>query len=40
VFILADEITAMVDGRSLESGTRDAIRRSAAVLDAYLGHRE
>jgi ABC-type branched-subunit amino acid transport system ATPase component len=30
----------MVDGRVLESGAPGAIRRSVAVRDAYLGHRE
>ena len=40
VFAVADEITVMVDGRVLESGSPDAIRGSAAVRDAYLGHRE
>ena len=40
VFTIAEEITVMVDGRVLKSGTPDAIRRSAAVRDAYLGHRE
>ena len=40
VFAVADEITVMVDGRVLETGTPDAIRRSSAVRDAYLGHRE
>lgn len=40
VFAVADEITVMVDGRVLESGTPDAVRRSAAVRDAYLGHRK
>jgi branched-chain amino acid transport system ATP-binding protein len=40
VFAVANEITVMVDGRVLESGAPDAIRRSAAVRDAYLGHRE
>ncbi len=39
VFAVAHEITVMVDGRVLESGTPDAVRRSAAVRDAYLGHR-
>jgi ABC-type branched-subunit amino acid transport system ATPase component len=28
----------MVDGRVLETGSPDAVRRSAAVRDAYLGH--
>ena len=40
VFAVAHEITVMVDGRVLESGTPDEIRRSPAVRDAYLGHRE
>lgn len=40
VFAVADEITVMVDGRVLETGTPDAIRRSGPVRDAYLGHRE
>jgi len=40
VFAVAGHITVMVDGRVLESGTPDAIRDSAAVRDAYLGHRE
>jgi branched-chain amino acid transport system ATP-binding protein len=40
VFAVAEWITVMVDGRVLESGAPDAIRRSAAVRDAYLGHRE
>ena len=39
VFAVAQEITVMVDGRVLESGAPDTIRRSAAVRDAYLGHR-
>ncbi len=39
VFAVADEITVMVDGRVLETGTPDAIRHSGAVRDAYLGHR-
>jgi branched-chain amino acid transport system ATP-binding protein len=39
VFAVADEVTVMVDGRVLETGTPDAIRRSAKVRDAYLGHR-
>jgi branched-chain amino acid transport system ATP-binding protein len=39
VFAVANEVTVMVDGRVLETGTPDAIRRSAAVRDAYLGHR-
>ena len=40
VFAVADAVTVMVDGRVLESGTQAEIRRSAAVRDAYLGHRE
>jgi branched-chain amino acid transport system ATP-binding protein len=40
VFAVADEITVMVDGRVLETGTPSEIRASAAVRDAYLGHRE
>ncbi len=40
VFAVAHELTVMVDGRVLESGAPDAIRRSAAVREAYLGHRE
>ena len=39
VFAVAAEVTVMVDGRVLETGTPDAIRRSTAVRDAYLGHR-
>jgi branched-chain amino acid transport system ATP-binding protein len=39
VFAVASEVTVMVDGRVLESGAPDAIRRSPAVRDAYLGHR-
>lgn len=38
VFAVADVITVMVDGRVLESGDPKAIRASAAVRDAYLGH--
>jgi branched-chain amino acid transport system ATP-binding protein len=40
VFAVARQVTVMVDGRVLESGTPDDIRRSPAVRDAYLGHRE
>ena len=39
VFAVAATITVMVDGRVLETGTPAAIRASAAVRDAYLGHR-
>ena len=37
VFSLADRLTVMVNGRVLESGAPDAIRRSPAVQEAYLG---
>ena len=37
VFAVADEITVMVDGRVLETGTPARIRASAAVREAYLG---
>jgi branched-chain amino acid transport system ATP-binding protein len=40
VFAVARQVTVMVDGRVLESGTPDDIRRSPAVRDAYLGHRQ
>ncbi len=38
VFRIADRLTVMVEGRVLESGRPEAIRASAAVRDAYLGH--
>jgi branched-chain amino acid transport system ATP-binding protein len=38
VFALADVITVMVNGQVLESGRPEAIRASAAVREAYLGH--
>ena len=38
VFAVADVLTVMVDGHVLEHGTPDAIRTSAAVREAYLGH--
>ena len=38
VFAVADMLTVMVDGRVLERGPPAAIRASAAVRDAYLGH--
>ena len=38
VFAVADRLTVMVDGRVLECGAPAAIRASAAVRDAYLGH--
>ena len=37
VFAVADEITVMVEGRVLETGTPANIRASAAVREAYLG---
>ncbi len=37
VFALADEITVMVEGRVLESGSPAQIRASPAVRKAYLG---
>jgi len=40
VFALADVITVMVNGQVLESGPPDQIRRSPAVLRAYLGDGE
>jgi len=38
VFAVADTLTVMVDGRVLERGPPAAIRASAAVREAYLGH--
>lgn len=38
VFAVADRVTVMVDGQVLEQGAPAAIRGSAAVRDAYLGH--
>jgi branched-chain amino acid transport system ATP-binding protein len=38
VFAVADSMTVMVDGRVLEQGAPAAIRASAAVREAYLGH--
>jgi branched-chain amino acid transport system ATP-binding protein len=38
VFAVADRLTVMVDGRVLERGAPAAIRASAAVREAYLGH--
>jgi len=40
VFSVARVLTVMVNGRVLESGTPDVIRRSKAVQDAYLGAAE
>jgi branched-chain amino acid transport system ATP-binding protein len=39
VFAVAGQVTVMVEGRVLETGTPATIRASAAVRDAYLGHR-
>ncbi|HEX7968128.1 MAG TPA: ABC transporter ATP-binding protein [Stellaceae bacterium] len=40
VFSVASVLTVMVNGRVLESGAPDAIRRSKAVQEAYLGAAE
>ena len=40
VFSVALVLTVMVNGRVLESGTPEAVRRSAAVQEAYLGKEE
>jgi branched-chain amino acid transport system ATP-binding protein len=37
VFAVADRLTVMVNGKVLASGAPDAIRRNAAVREAYLG---
>jgi len=37
VFVLADRLTVMVDGRVIASGTPDVIRHDASVQAAYLG---
>lgn len=37
VFAVAETLTVMVDGRILESGSPEEIRRSEAVRSAYLG---
>ena len=37
VFSVAHSVTVLLDGRVLESGSPDQIRRSARVRDAYLG---
>jgi branched-chain amino acid transport system ATP-binding protein len=40
VFSIATEVTVMVDGRMLETGTPQAVRSSARVRDAYLGEED
>ncbi len=40
VFALADRITVVVYGRSIATGTAEAIRNNADVRDAYLGDQE
>ena len=40
VFALADQLTVMVNGEVLESGTPEAVRSSPAVQAAYLGGEE
>jgi branched-chain amino acid transport system ATP-binding protein len=40
VFALADRITVVVYGRSIATGTPEAIRNNAEVRDAYLGDQE
>jgi branched-chain amino acid transport system ATP-binding protein len=40
VFSVARMLTVMVNGRVLESGAPEAIRRSKAVREAYLGSEE
>ena len=39
VFAVAREVTVMVDGRVLETGSPESVRKSPVVRDAYLGHR-
>ena len=40
VFSVARVLTVMVNGRVLESGAPDVVRRSTAVQEAYLGKEE
>ena len=40
VFDLADEITVLVDGRVLMTGTPEAVRNSAEVQAAYLSEED
>jgi len=40
VFSIADQLTVMVNGRILETGTVEQIRNSQAVQEAYLGVEE
>jgi branched-chain amino acid transport system ATP-binding protein len=40
VFSIADQLTVMVNGRILETGTVEQIRSSQAVQEAYLGAEE
>jgi branched-chain amino acid transport system ATP-binding protein len=40
VFAISERITVMVNGEVLETGTPEAIRRSSAVQEAYLGREE
>ncbi len=40
VFSVADAVTVLVDGRVLETGAPEQIRKSAAVREAYLGEEE
>jgi branched-chain amino acid transport system ATP-binding protein len=40
VFAVADRITVLDNGRVIESGSPDTVRRSAAVQQAYLGQED
>ena len=37
VFSISDTVTVLVDGRVLQTGSPEDVRRSAAVIKAYLG---